>query len=383
MSKQRSKGNYRAERLDLSEALARTAEPGVVIIDESRRIALFNLSAERVTRLHAADVVGDRHEILPAPLHEIVEEVFKTASAVGDRALVLQGPGKSRTVLLVNALPVRGGNGDALGVLLTFHDLTSARDFELKVERLQRLASLGVVSAGVAHEIKNALVAIKSFAELLLEKQPDLEMGSLVVQEVNRINSLVGQLMRLAGPVHPVFGEVNVHESLQNALRLLKHQVKNRSIELVISLGAAHDVVRGDAKQLEQAFINLLLNAIEAMGETGRLTVATEVVFATELISKFEPRTRKQQLQITIQDTGSGIPAQVRTRLFSPFQTTKPGGTGLGLAITRRIVVSHGGRITVESEPALGACFRITLPLVTNRSAEISPTPAVPAAPGG
>jgi signal transduction histidine kinase len=117
------------------------------------------------------------------------------------------------------------------------------------------------------------------------------------------------------------------------------------------------------------------------MGETGRLTVATEVVFATELISKFEPRTRRQQLQITIQDSGSGIPAQIRANLFSPFQTTKPGGTGLGLAITRRIVVSHGGRITVDSDPGHGTCFRITLPLIPAPPSGDTPAPTAPAIP--
>jgi signal transduction histidine kinase len=118
------------------------------------------------------------------------------------------------------------------------------------------------------------------------------------------------------------------------------------------------------------------------MGETGRLTVSSQVAFSTEFISKFEPRTRKQQLQITIQDNGSGIPAHIRANLFSPFQTTKTGGTGLGLVITRRIVVSHGGTITVESEPNLGTCFRITFPLIPVKVAEITAPaeePAVPA----
>ena len=381
MSKHRKQGSFRTEHLDLSGTLARSADPGVVFIDEARRIALFNLSAERLTELHAADIVGDGIEVLPAPLAETIDEVFNSAGVVVDRALVLQREGKLRTIVLANALPVRGGSGDALGVLLTFHDLSSAREFELKVERLQRLAILGVVSAGVAHEIKNALVAIKSFAELLLEKQQDHEMLGLVVQEVNRINSLACQLMRLAGPTHPVFSEVNVHESLQNALRLVKHQIKNRRIELEIELEANPVTIRGDAKQLEQAFINLLLNAIEAMDDTGRLTVSTQVVYSTEFISKFEPRTRRQQLQITIQDTGPGIPAHIRARLFSPFQTTKPGGTGLGLVITRRIVVSHGGLIKVESEPNRGACFQITFPLVPVKIDGIAhPTiqPAVP-----
>jgi signal transduction histidine kinase len=376
MSKHRKLG---VERLDLSGALARSAEPGLVVVDEARRIAVFNLSAERVTQLRAADIVGDLAEVLPAPLAQLIDDVFQGAEAIVDRALVLQGAGMSRTVLLANAMPVRGGSGDALGVLLTFNDLTSAREFELKVERLQRLASLGVVSAGVAHEIKNALVAIKSFAELLLEKQQDVEMVSLVVQEVNRINSLAAQLMRLAGPVHPVFSEINVHDSLQNALRLVKHQVKNRSIELVVELEARRANIRGDARQLEQAFINLLLNAVEAMGETGRLTVSSQLVFSTEFVSKFEPRTRKEQLQIAIQDNGSGIPAQVLANLFSPFQTTKIGGTGLGLVITRRIVVSHGGTITVESEPNLGTCFRITFPLAPVKATEIA-TPTEEAA---
>lgn len=378
MSKYRKLG---AEQLDLSGALARSAEPGVVVVDDTGRIAVYNLSAERVTGLRAADIVGDHLEVLPPPLAQIIQEVFRAGSAVVDRAVVLQGEAKARTVLLVNATPVRGGSGDALGALLVFNDLTSAREFELKVERLQRLASLGVVSAGVAHEIKNALVAIKSFAELLLEKQQDVEMVSLVVQEVNRINLLAGQLMRLAGPVHPVFSEINVHDSLQNALRLVKHQIKNRSIELVTELEANRANIRGDTKQLEQAFINLLLNAVEAMGDTGRLTVSTQLVFSTEFISKFEPRTRRQQLQISIQDSGSGIPAHVQANLFSPFQTTKPGGTGLGLVITRRIVVSHGGVITVESEPNRGTTFRITFPLLPAAEAALqaAPDPAVPA----
>jgi len=180
MSKQRSKGSFRAERLDLSEALARSAEPGVVIIDDSRRIAVFNLLAERVTQLHAADVVGDRHDVLPEPLRAIIDEVFQNGSTIVDRSLVLQRDGKSRTVLQANALPVRSGNGDALGVLLTFHDLTSAREFELKVERLQRLASLGVVSAGVFYKDLQDYIFVSTFDEVRDEIRRQLERRATV-----------------------------------------------------------------------------------------------------------------------------------------------------------------------------------------------------------
>jgi signal transduction histidine kinase len=373
MRKQRSRGDYRPERLDLSGALARSAEPGVVVVDPARRIAAFNPAAERVTQRAAAAMLGQPVETLPSPLRELAQATLDSGDAVVDRPLVLVAEGKTKVVLFASTVAIRGAGDQLLGVLLTFHDLTAAREFERLTERLQRLGMLGVLSAGVVHEIKNALVAVKSFAELLLEKQQDVEMVTLVVQEVNRINSLVGQLLKLAGPARPVFGEVSVHAALHNALRLIKHQLKNRSIELIVALEAGQDVVRGDAKQLEQAFINLLLNAVEAMGETGRLTVATEIVFATEVVSKFEPRTRKQQLQVTIQDTGAGIPPPILTHLFSPFQTTKLGGTGLGLAITRRIVVTHGGRIHVESEPQRGATFRITLPLVQKAPATDTP----------
>jgi signal transduction histidine kinase len=248
--------------------------------------------------------------------------------------------------------------------LVTVQDLTSARELETKTERLQKLATVGTLSAGVAHEIKNALVAIKSFAELLLERQPDSEAATLVRREVGRIDTLVSQLLRFAGPARPSFGTVRVHDLLQNGLRLVRHTLKIRQIEEVLLLEAVNDRVNGDAKQLEQAFLNLLLNAVEAMGDRGRLVIRTEIVVATEHISKFEPQKREPQIQVEIRDTGPGIPPELMPRLFTPFMTTKPDGTGLGLVITRRIVQEHHGTIAIESRPAQGATFRILLPLV-------------------
>jgi signal transduction histidine kinase len=364
MTKLFTKGDFRTDRFDLSGVLAHAAEPGVITIDSTQRIVGLNAPAERLIHLSAAAVLGNAIEVLPRPLRETVEETLAKDQGVSDRPLVLANDREEKTIVFVSTSLVRSAADRPMAVLLILHDLTAAREFEVKTERLQRLAQLGILSAGVAHEIKNALVAIKSFAEWLLEKNSsEADMVSLVVQEVNRINSLVGQLLKLAGPAKPIFDDVRAHDSIQNALRLIKHQLKNRNIELVVSLEARSDVVRGDAKQLEQALINLLLNAVEAMGTTGQLTVTSEVVFATELVSKFEPRARKQQLQILIRDTGSGIPAQVLEQLYSPFRTTKPGGTGLGLAITRRIVLAHGGQIMVESEVGRGTAFKIILPL--------------------
>jgi signal transduction histidine kinase len=378
MTKLFATGDFRTDRFDLSGVLAHAAEPGVITMDPAGRIVGLNQTAERLTRLAAAEVVGGLYQVLPDPLRDTVAGTLKAGQGMPDRSLVLSVDASGKSIVCVGTLMIRDARNQPTAILLIMHDLTAARDLEVKTERLQRLAQLGILSAGVAHEIKNALVAVKSFAEWLLEQDsPEAEMVTLVVQEVNRINSLVGQLLKLAGPAKPIFTEVQAHDSVHNALRLVKHQLKNRNIELLVSLEAKSDTIRGDAKQLEQALINLLMNAVEAMGEAGQLRVTTEVVFATEWVSKFEPRLRKEQLQITIADTGTGIPAQVLDQLYAPFRTTKAGGTGLGLAITRRIIVAHSGHIAVESEVGRGTVFRITLPLAhgpaSNREATAVP----------
>jgi two-component system, NtrC family, nitrogen regulation sensor histidine kinase GlnL len=185
-----------------------------------------------------------------------------------------------------------------------------------------------------------------------------------VRREVGRIDALVGQLLKLAGPGRPAFGLVRVHEALRDALRLMQPATRQRRIEEVVLLEAVNDRVEGDAPQLGQAFLNLLLNAVEAMEEGGRLLVRTEVVVATEHISRLEPGGRERQLQVEIGDTGPGMDPAVLKRLFTPFLTTKPGGTGLGLVITRRIVFEHHGTMKVETRPGAGTTFRVLLPLL-------------------
>ncbi len=344
------------------EALVRSAELGVVAVDERPRVILFNEAAARLTRLASSRVLEQSPEILPDPLRRLLEEVLATAVPVMDRRLVLQTEGRHRQVVCASASPwqIEGARRTVLAVL---QDLTAAQELELRTVRLQRLASVGTLSADVAHEIKNALVAIKSFSDLLLEKGEDLEMANLVGREVSRIDSLVSQLLRFAGPARPVFADLKVHASLGNCAQLIQRQLKTRKVELALHLEAKDDLVRGDARQLEQAFLNLLLNALDALGEGGRITVSTEVSVGTEFVSKFEPKNRRPQLHILVRDNGPGIPPEVLPNLFRPFATSKPGGTGLGLAITRRILREHQGTISAETAPGQGTTFKIALPL--------------------
>jgi len=222
-------------------------------------------------------------------------------------------------------------------------------DVQQNLQRLDRLANLGLFSASIAHEIKNGLVAINTFVEVLLEKGEDREMAGVVRRELKRIDGLATQMLRFAAPKPATLVPVNVHVLLDLSLRLLEHQISSRMISLRRNYQAAPETVRGDESQLQQAFMNLLLNAVEAMSEGGELLVATE--------------TGAGGMKISIRDTGAGITPENLHHVFENFFTTKKNGTGLGLAICKRVVAEHHGAIEVQSEAGRGSTFIITLPI--------------------
>jgi signal transduction histidine kinase len=222
-------------------------------------------------------------------------------------------------------------------------------DIQQSLQRLDRLANLGLFSASIAHEIKNGLVAINTFCEMMIEKEENREMGDMVRRELRRIDGLVTQMLRLAAPKPASLTSVNVHDLLDLSLRLLEHQLKARMITVRRDYRAAPPHLLADESRLQQAFMNVLLNAMEAMGGGGELTAATE--------------TTDGSLRISIRDTGAGIAPENFGQIFDTFFTTKKHGTGLGLAITRQVVEDHRGRIEVQSELGGGSTFQITLPV--------------------
>jgi len=227
-----------------------------------------------------------------------------------------------------------------------------------RLQRLEQLASLGTISAGLAHEIKNAMVAIRTFVEMLIAQNKQAELAEVVKREVLRIDSIVSQLLRLAGNPKPRSAEFRLTETLERCLGLVDPQLKVRSIQLKRRFGARQDMIEGDADRLEQAFINILLNAIEAIGQKGELSVTTTL--EKQAGSK---NSRGSTVHICVRDTGPGISPEDLPRIFEPFYTSKPEGTGLGLAITREIIEQHRGTISVESEPGKGTSFHISLPV--------------------
>lgn len=228
---------------------------------------------------------------------------------------------------------------------------------EERLAQLDRLATLGTLAAAMAHEIRNALVPGKTLVGLLLEKQPEDELAGMVRREIGRIDAIVTRMLKFSGSAQLNLSELRLHEVLEHSLRLIQAQLEGKYISLHRSFQAAVDRVRGDEYQLQQAFVNLLMNALEATGYNGTIAVATETLAASD--------GAPARLQVTIRDNGSGIAPEVMSRLFEPFFTTKPQGTGLGLPITRRIIREHHGDLSVESQPGQGATYHIFLPVLS------------------
>ena len=229
---------------------------------------------------------------------------------------------------------------------------TSTSDENLR--QLDRLANLGTLSAGIAHEIKNGLTAIKTFIELLNHHGEEKELAEVVARELCRIDSMVSQMLRFASPKAAMSTTVRIHDLLEYSLRLVQHQVTAKMVVVKRDYKAVSHSVRGDEAQLQQVLMNLLLNALEAMGTNGTLTVSTEIANA---------KSGARILKIQIHDTGIGISKEHLARLFEPFFTTKKHGTGLGLAISQRIIQEHHGKIEVQSEVRKGSTFTISLPV--------------------
>jgi signal transduction histidine kinase len=226
------------------------------------------------------------------------------------------------------------------------------------VRRADRLASLGTLTAGIAHEIRNPLVAIKTFTQLLPERLDDEEFLNkfltIASGEVDRISSLISELLEFAKPSEPKLEFEDINAILDGMILLVSTETSKRLIKVVKQYGTDLPLIQMDREQIKQAFLNILLNAIEATPENGEVAVSTR---------SFVRPGGQPYLQVEISDTGCGIATEYLEEIFNPFFTTKKAGSGLGLSISHQIVQEHQGYITVESQLHKGSSFFINLPL--------------------
>lgn len=349
------------EGFNLVPALRECLSPGVIFISRSEQILSCTPDLERCLNLPVGKIVGAPLTVLPSAIQKIVRDVARVQAAATISDFTMNSGSHLGRKFHINATPAPAGTADQV-VILTLTDVTGFARLEQTVERLDRLATAGTLAAGMAHEVKNALVAVKTFVDLLLEKNKEAELAEIVGREMSRVNMIVRQLLKFGGNTRPERGPVRIHDVLEHSLRMVQHQLEGKLISLNRSFKATSDVVPGDNQQLEQVFVNLFLNAVDATGANGSLTVETEFIAAAAPGSGPTQLAGQPCVRVTVADTGAGITPEDMRQMFDPFFTTKNHGTGLGLPITRRIVQEHQGQIIVESQPNKGTTFNIILP---------------------
>lgn len=354
-----------------NETLLANLTTGVIAAGADERITVFNNEAAQITGLSRDSMLGRSAAELPAGLRDILRQTLTTRERQEQGELSIRAGDRSVIVRASSSI-FRGQQQQILGALIVLTDITALKRLEQQIRRSDRLASLGTLSAGMAHEIKNPLVSIKTFAQLLPERYNDSDFrttfSNLIGHEIDRIDGLVNQLLRFARPAKPLLKPMHVHDVLEKSLQLIGHRLYQKEIKLSRFWRADVDTIRADADQLEQVFLNFFLNAMDAMPPGGELNVSTEILRPEgwlDNVNTPEPGAAPEEiLRITIRDNGAGISADDIPHVFDPFFTTKDYGTGLGLSVVHGIVEEHGGHIDVESELTKGTAFHILLPLV-------------------
>ncbi len=341
-----------------NENIIRSVHSGILVTDVHGTITTLNPPAEKLWELQPDKTIGRKLSQLPiaralSRLTDGWEKVLLDQERLIFESVEFAVPSRGLVLVDLYVSPLVGTDGNAQGVLLVGEDVTEKVRTKQALLQSERLATIGRMSALVAHEIRNPLSSIGLNAELLEDelstksKEPRKILRS-IAREVERLTEITDEYLKFARLPKPNLAPENLNELLASLLGFIKGEFLGASIEVKHEPDAQVALVRADEGQLRQAFLNLLRNSIESMPAGGTLTVSTE---------QSDGRVR-----VRITDTGEGIDQDCLDRIFDPFFSTREGGTGLGLSLTQQIVAEHGGSIACESTPGQGTSFVVELP---------------------
>ncbi|NQU64466.1 MAG: hypothetical protein HQ517_09320 [SAR324 cluster bacterium] len=350
--------NYRSARSSLSrikafsDNLLDNMPIGLVAFGSDYRITSINAFAESLLHLQTkSDTEIFAGSLLPASLWDEVQNHISRPESVEKEINCRLGTGQI-IPLEIDISQFKSENDGPVSYILMFKDLSRVKALQKEIVRSQRLASIGSLAAGVAHEIRNPLSSIKGFATYFKERYPDApqdqKIARIMIEEVERTDRVVGQLLELAKPVVIQATPTDLNLLLNDSLRLIEQVAAEKHIEISATQEAL-GVFTLDSDKIKQVLLNLCLNAVEAMPDGGRLVI--------ELVLKPE----QGQLDIRVTDTGMGITRENLAKIYDPYFTTKQSGTGLGLVVVHNIIEAHGGKMTVESQPGNGSTFRLSI----------------------
>jgi signal transduction histidine kinase len=333
----------------LIESILESIDSGVLTLDLHGQINTINHAAQ--TLLGSPDGI---EAAVPQPIRDYVQ--------VGGRGY--QQVSMNGRMLGLHGSALVGAEGETIGTVLVLDDLTELRALEEQVQRAQRLAALGRLAGGLAHEIRNPLGITRAAAQILqreIGEDPALGEYTQVIQsEIDRVDRLIEQLLTYARPFPLQRGPVDAADIIERTVALTRAYAAQRGVALATGVPAYLPNVEGDAELLHQALVNLLLNGIHATSANGVVTVSASTPKVDNGTSSV--------LIITVRDTGQGIATAVLPHIFDPFFTTRVDGTGLGLSIVQQIVQEHSGTIAVHSELGKGTSFELRLPVATSQA---------------
>ncbi len=336
---------------------------GILTIDFSEKITFINNAALRVLGYEYKEIQNRSiREIFAEPdqadeiLHELLENKIMFESK---EVNLLTRAGKVIPIGFSTAI-LNAPDDIYKGIIISFRDLSAIIEFRNQMERIDRLTTLGEVSAGIAHEIRNPLAGIKTSAQVLEESfspnDPRSQLINRIVKEIDRSNELLKKFFKFAKPGKPKQEFIALHPIIDGVYILLTSKMVKKKIEFTREFSENLPDIYIDESQLEQVIMNLLLNAMDAVKANG------EIIIKTGLSEKDDRG--KQNVLLEIHDTGCGIEEENLEKIFNPFYTTKPDGVGLGLSISSRLIEENGGMIKAESKPGKGTKFVLHLPTV-------------------
>jgi PAS domain S-box-containing protein len=342
------------EMKNFNDSILQNMSNGLMTIDIEGKIVYFNAAAEAILGYQAQEVQGRLVKDLFKGFESLLSKTLQTGKNLILHETEVSTKAGINTPVEVSTSLLRDDADEMVGIVLIFADLTERKKMEEQIRRADRLATLGQLAAGIAHEIRNPLAGISGAAQILrddiLENYPNREILDEIIERINTLNTAISNFLRFARPAPLQLSPTDINEVVQSVLFLISKQAQTQGVNIVVECENSLPIVMADSEQLQQMVLNMALNALQAIGERdGRVLFKTYKVDASK------------QVVIRISDTGVGIPAEELDQIFDPYFTTKVEGTGLGLSIAQRIIEEHGGSISVESEVDEGTTFEVSL----------------------
>ena len=345
---------------NFAENILESSPNGVVTVDCGRSIRSVNRKAEEILCLKRDEIIGKRvSDVFERNISEIIDSALNNHKAIENREIERMGKNGNVVTLGISSSFLKSHDTNVTGIIITIQNLTEIKKTEELIRRMDRLSSLGQLSAGIAHEVRNPLASINFNVQMLSKRlDKDDKTGDILndtIKGIDRLKRLVKGMLDFTKPGIPSLKRGVINDVVRDSIALIDAQIKKRNIYLETKLGKDLPEIVFDPVQMQQVFVNLLLNAVEAVHEGGVINVKSMMG------NNFNGN--EKQLLVYIADNGPGISPENLSKVFDPFFTTKPEGTGLGLSITCKILEQHNALIDVFSEGNRGATFVLRFPV--------------------